>query len=568
MENTETFLFSDENKVHVLKLKRRNYWWLLLLLLLFLPLLLLIRFKKDIIFKTVNASDMSVLSGTMVNFKYTDHSFFEFKTKSFFSSQIIKYNDSTNNDGVVVFKKVSYSLYSVLFHSNEDCYVSATNQCFMGDSIQQKFSSLKDKEITLLKLPERSYTLEFKVVDAQDNQPIPEAKVELSIANKVQGEKFSSADGTVVFEKVPYCQTIEITASKYGYENEKINDKVSNLYSNEQKRVLKLKPIKKMINFLVKDLLSQQPVPNAKAFLVIEKDTIKTTTNTNGVGKGAFENVHIIKTMKIKVSKTFYYDTVSNSYVVEKYINLSEKERTIYIRPKTQKLEFYNINGSTGAKMEGVENKIFINGTLKGTETSNVNGTFAVTELRPDDKISITASKNGFVTNSSKVANIIVSSLDNNDKRTIPLNVTPPPPPPPPIKKDEFKGESGDLRVNLQWETLDDLDLFVTDPCGNTVWALNLSASCGGGVGTLDIDANTNRYSQSTWTKTPQENAFWEKPSLGKYKIQVEHCIKQDFDKPDPVKFNITIIYKGVRSDYKGQVTEKAKVFVTNYEVK
>ena len=55
---------------------------------------------------------------------------------------------------------------------------------------------------------------------------------------------------------------------------------------------------------------------------------------------------------------------------------------------------------------------------------------------------------------------------------------------------------------------------------------------------------------------------------MGKYKIEVEHCIKQDDNKPDPVKFNITVIYKGVRSDYKGQVYEKGKVFVTNYEVK
>ena len=124
------------------------------------------------------------------------------------------------------------------------------------------------------------------------------------------------------------------------------------------------------------------------------------------------------------------------------------------------------------------------------------------------------------------------------------------------------------MRNNLQWKTYDDLDLFVTDPCGNTTWALKLTNNCNGGVGTLDIDANTNRFSQNLWTRTPQENAFWEKPSKGKYIIQVEHCIKQDHDRPDPVKFNVTIIYDGKRSDYKGQVREKEKKQVTTFIVK
>ena len=235
------------------------------------------------------------------------------------------------------------------------------------------------------------------------------------------------------------------------------------------------------------------------------------------------------------------------------------------MRPKTQNLTFININGNTGTKLAGVNNKITINGRASGNQMSNTNGIFVIEKIRATDKISIVSSKSGYNTNSSKVRNRKLNELDTQDKRTIPLNKKSPPPPPP---DDEFKGESGDLRINLQWKTYDDLDLFVTDPCGKTVWALELTQRCAGGVGILDIDANTNRYPQSTWTRKAQENAFWEKPNKGKYIIKVEHCNKQDKKKRDPVKFNVTVIYDGKRSDFKGQIRAKQKNYVTTFEVK
>jgi len=568
MKAKTEFQFSDNNKVHVVMLKKRNYWWLLLFLLLLLPLLLLIRVNKDVGFKTVNAQDLSILEGTDIRFMYPDKMLFDFKSSQFFTKDTIQLQGKTDDTGTVVFKDVSYTLFARLFHANDLYEVTATNNCFMGDSIQDKFFGLKYPEATLLKLSERSYDLEFTVVDSEDNQPLPKAKVIITGSNGKSIEKESDANGSLVFEKTAYCQNIVVVGSKYGYENDTISQSVSTLFPSPKERILKLKPIKKMIRFTVKDLVTNQVIPNANALLVLENSTVKVTTNTNGVGKGAFEDVHIIEKLHIKVSKTFYHDTITPTYLVEKYIKLSENERTIFMRPETKNLEFYNVDKKTGLRLVGVNNKISVNGKFVSNEMSNANGVFTLAGVLQTDVISIVSSKNGYVSNSTKVANKKYKNFDTQDKRTIPLGVKPPPPPPPPADEDEFDGKSGDLRINLQWKTLDDLDLIVIDPCGKKVWALALTQNCKGGVGTLDVDANTNRFSQSLWTKTPQENSFWEEPSLGKYTIKVQHCIKQDPDIPDPVKFNVTVIYKGKRSDYKGKVVENQTVFVTAYDVK
>ncbi len=564
MKTKENFTYEDESKVYIIKLKRRKYWWLLLFLLLLLPLILLIRFEKDIVFKTVNKADKTILTGTNVNFSYVDRSFIHFKQKKAFFNDTISFSDTTNAEGIVVFKDVSYTFYARLFYSKDYAEVEATNNCFMSDSLMPYFFKLKDKKETVLELAERTISIDFQVIDKDDKQPIPNAKVIIIDDKGNTQEANSDANGTVVFDDVAYCLNIEVVGSKNAYKNDTISDIVARLLSIDNERVLELEPLKEMITFIVKDLRTKEVIPNAKANLILESEILTVTTNTNGVGKGAFKDIRITEKMHIEVSKEFYYDTITSSYIVEKYVKLSENERIIYLRPKNKTLTFINTDGKN--PLVGVNNKITINGKFVSNEMSNNNGIFTVANVFPDDEISIVASKSGYRTNSRKVNNQKIKNLDTQEKRTIPLSKNPPPPPPP--SDDEFEGEGGDLRINLQWKTLDDLDLLVTDPCGKIVWALALTQSCNGGVGTLDVDANTNRFSQSLWTKTPQENAFWEEPAKGNYTISVEHCIKQDTDTPDPVRFNITIIYKGKRHDFKGQIREKQKNVITVFEVK
>ena len=134
-------------------------------------------------------------------------------------------------------------------------------------------------------------------------------------------------------------------------------------------------------------------------------------------------------------------------------------------------------------------------------------------------------------------------------------------------KKDDkqFQGEGGDLRINLQWYSETDLDLKVTDPCGEEIRYKKRTATCNGGTGKLDVDANAD--SAPEYTMTPQENVFFTNPSKGDYIIKV-HCYEKREDKP-VVDFNITIIDRnGNRKDFPGKVKQGETITAATWEVK
>ena len=87
-----------------------------------------------------------------------------------------------------------------------------------------------------------------------------------------------------------------------------------------------------------------------------------------------------------------------------------------------------------------------------------------------------------------------------------------------------LQGQQGEVRVNLSWETLADLDLYVTDPCNNVIYYGNRSATCEGSTGSLDVDANA-----SNPVLNPAENIAWpSNPSRGQYQVRV--CYFQSRD--------------------------------------
>ena len=155
----------------------------------------------------------------------------------------------------------------------------------------------------------------------------------------------------------------------------------------------------------------------------------------------------------------------------------------------------------------------------------------------------------------------VVPQADSTQKDTVENIVVEEP------KKDDkqFQGEGGDLRINLQWYSETDLDLKVTDPSGQEIRYKKRTATCNGGTGKLDVDANVD--SAPEYTMTPQENVFFTNPSKGDYIIKV-HCYEKREDKP-AVDFNVTIIdRKGNRKDFPGKVKQGETVTVTTWKVK
>ena len=75
-----------------------------------------------------------------------------------------------------------------------------------------------------------------------------------------------------------------------------------------------------------------------------------------------------------------------------------------------------------------------------------------------------------------------------------------------------------EVNISLAWDTLDDLDLYVTDPSGETIFHKHRRSSTGG---QLDIDAHEN-CSQNV--PAPIENISWNSlPLAGVYTIKVRH---------------------------------------------
>jgi hypothetical protein len=104
-------------------------------------------------------------------------------------------------------------------------------------------------------------------------------------------------------------------------------------------------------------------------------------------------------------------------------------------------------------------------------------------------------------------------------------------------------GKRGQFNVNLQWWTTDDLDLVITDPCGNMVYFKDKSQTCKGGTGILDVDAN---FKEDDLTTTPQENIVWEKASSGVYGINVVFYSKRE---KNSAKFKLTIFKGGKKEE-------------------
>jgi len=104
------------------------------------------------------------------------------------------------------------------------------------------------------------------------------------------------------------------------------------------------------------------------------------------------------------------------------------------------------------------------------------------------------------------------------------------------MAKKSLEGERGQLRINLSWNTQDDLDLHIIDPDNNHIHYSKKEAICQNFVGRLDVDANAG-VNQVT---DPQENIFWQDgPPIGNYQITVVHY---NVNKLESVPFAVTII--------------------------
>lgn len=111
---------------------------------------------------------------------------------------------------------------------------------------------------------------------------------------------------------------------------------------------------------------------------------------------------------------------------------------------------------------------------------------------------------------------------------------------------------TGDLQVSLSWDTTADIDLYVTEPSGNTIYFGNRANSSTGGQ--LDVD-DTNGYGP--------ENIFWDNgaPS-GTYLIEVDH-----FSGASPTDYVVTITTPTGSQRFSGTLVSGGRDTIANVTV-
>lgn len=116
------------------------------------------------------------------------------------------------------------------------------------------------------------------------------------------------------------------------------------------------------------------------------------------------------------------------------------------------------------------------------------------------------------------------------------------------------------IRATINWQSVDDLDLFIVDPTGARVFFGNRSVPSGG---TLTIDANA--ACASTVTR-PVEDIFFPPGAIpGDYLVGVnlfQRCAG-GVPAPSPVPFRLTINLQGQVQVFEGSVTSGADFLQT-----
>lgn len=102
------------------------------------------------------------------------------------------------------------------------------------------------------------------------------------------------------------------------------------------------------------------------------------------------------------------------------------------------------------------------------------------------------------------------------------------------VRKTVLEGQSGKLRINLAWNTTDDLDLHIETPNGK-IFYNNKTVENQGVIGQLDVDKNAG----SDIVSNPQENINFNAMPIGLHKIYVNFFSMRERNE---VPFTITII--------------------------
>lgn len=477
MSNTVTATAGSEDSEIVLVKKQKKFpWWILLLLL---PLILLIPIPRELRIQ-FNKQDNGSLIPVADNPAKVIYP--EISTFGRHSDKAVSQN--TDSIGIFAITDIKEPLWHYLFAGSDSLHAICENGC-AGTAARFSYQEFAKEDINRVTLGSKTTSLTMTVVDRETNEPISNATVTIILEDGTEKTVTTNGNGQFAADGMPACGKATIRASKEYYRNDEISGNVDDIKNKpDQERRLRLEPLKGNITVLVKDLKSRKPLPGATVTLNLDGSQLTLKSNSNSAGIATFQDVRLMSRMDLLAHKSGYHDTTKTGYTVREFIELSEEDRTMYLRP--------------------------------------------IDKPKPPEP------------------------PQRQDPPSPPQRQDPPSPP-----QADLKGQRGQLSITLIWHCKADLDIYVTDPCGNQLGPNNKQLTCNGSTGTIDIDANQNATNEpETATTNPQENVFWNKANPGKYRIQINCCPlnrKMNLSSPG-IPFTVVIVDRGKRTEQQGLI--------------
>lgn len=382
-------------------------------------------------------------------------------------ADMFNYKDSAQSDenGRVQFKKIPLC---------SNVSVIGSRFGYRPDTIADKARNIYNEQDTLY-LRQITKPVVFFVKDLKSKKGIPNAtgtlylkgtgKVTPSVKTNRNGKgKIFKGEGT--FPDVHIIQHLKIHAAKAPYYKDSttldfdvpkffpVNEWI-NSYTEEQQTIY-LRPLERPILFQDIDEKTGRGISGVKNTVTIthadgSTEKLPAPVESDHAGNFGFSAVVGDKITIVAESDHCPPRYMKNDYTItDADFGMLEKDaaaRKIPLkRADAPKLIFRNIDSKTGNPISGVTNKVYADGSFIGNYTSGGNGKFTVDKVYDCQKISITASKSGYGSNSKTIQNrpmeVLIPAAPS--ERDIPLvKDAPPPPPPPGTMKCEGKGSGG-----------------------------------------------------------------------------------------------------------------------------
>ena len=426
------FVFDNGKSEYQFQLKKQNHHWLWLLLTVLFFLLCCIRCEKTISVTTVDKISGDALENVEVILSHVDY--YIYKDGRFFGGELQRDTLNTDANGTVTFEMQDCSVFSYIFCAFVKAEYTAIGDChhLEPSSESSLFHYTWNK---ILSLSPNTSDISWHIYDKETKEPLAGAcviyKYQLSGTNKIDSVK-SDAAGKCILKGVPTCGNVTLSkVSCYGFEEAaSVEYNVPTINAEPDSAMTELIPLKTSFTFFVKNKNTKQPVPGATVDVVLTSGSGKTVrgqsqTNVDGKGRGAYDDAFILANLDFTARKVHYKDGhYDKKITVEKFNNLPDSARVIYLEPEPYMEEFQNIDSITGVPIMGVENTITVTSNGKDssqTEISNRNGVFYV-QAKEGDKIHIVSTHDYYETKETNIESFAKGEIILMNPKRVSLN--------------------------------------------------------------------------------------------------------------------------------------------------